>query len=937
MVWLLCSNVYAQRVTVTPLPTQLKMPVTNIHAIMQDSEGYMWYATYGGGLCRDNGYDIDVFRSDRFRHYPLTNNDVISMEESSTGDIWFSTRTGVYKLSKRDYSISLLDARFNNKRAICMQRDKSGQMWMAVGTDILRLTSNGQVTTIYPCTYGRKPAYPVSICISPTGTVWGSQWNGGIFYIRNGRMKTLKWSYPFWPSAMVADEKRKCLWIGTWGGGICQLKYRNGQWIITPQPTTIQRSGEQYNQIINLQAEFDADRLWTSTMTGLYVYHIDSAGKLQVEAMEGYEQDEENIVIDNLCRDRKNNLWVAGFSPHTFIISHSEKDIRHYGLNSDNTALSNIKIMMMAMGTNGFWLFKDRLGLSFYDKNSQNEISCRLQELTGVIAESQDGSLWAGAVDKQIYRIRRQNDRCYVQRIIRPSEVATVLTDNQNGQLFIGTKKSLLCYDYRNDSLYALDDSTSLVRDIAISPRGTLYYISTKHGLCRLGGTTLAPYNQFNHLAIDNRGRLWVSNSQGCIYLYRHGQLSEVKSASTDDGNNVLSMLFDKKGHLWVVSDMQVKEYNPRSGISRIYHVSDNRIGLGSFGIAIRSGQGVCVGGTGGVCFLHTSYALQRNKTDDALVAVSGYVIREQKHFLAKGQKTLTLSASDSKSVELQFTTFDPLHASVTRFAYQLKGLSNEWVMLDEGENKARLLGLPKGTYHLLLRATDENGQWGKVSEVLTICRQPFWWETWWAYLIYVFATLLTGYAVWRYNQQMRYRRDEFDRLLHLLREKDTLLSSYAQVPFLVDEKSVSAQIVSEPLGENMKCEETLTNRVSLEDANTLLTEESIILSDQDQQLLDRAMSLVKEHMSDENYDVDAFAHDMLMSRATLLRRIRSVAGQSPTDFIKTIRLEHATQLILHSNYSLAAISDLCGFSSASYFTKCFKQKYGVLPKNYKA
>ena len=48
-----------------PIPTQQQLPVASIHTLLQDQEGFMWYATRGGGLCRDNGYHIDVFRSDR--------------------------------------------------------------------------------------------------------------------------------------------------------------------------------------------------------------------------------------------------------------------------------------------------------------------------------------------------------------------------------------------------------------------------------------------------------------------------------------------------------------------------------------------------------------------------------------------------------------------------------------------------------------------------------------------------------------------------------------------------------------------------------------------------------------------------------------------------------------------------------------------------------
>ena len=53
----------AQQVLMTDLPTQELLPVAHIHRIFQDSEGYMWYATEGGGLCRDNGYEAHSFNT----------------------------------------------------------------------------------------------------------------------------------------------------------------------------------------------------------------------------------------------------------------------------------------------------------------------------------------------------------------------------------------------------------------------------------------------------------------------------------------------------------------------------------------------------------------------------------------------------------------------------------------------------------------------------------------------------------------------------------------------------------------------------------------------------------------------------------------------------------------------------------------------------------
>ena len=100
--FLITLSVSAQQVVVTELPTQKLLPVAHIHHILQDSEGYMWYATEGGCLCRDNGYQIDVFRSDLNTPNLLSSNDITCLTEDNNHLIWIGTKRGLYKQDKRN-------------------------------------------------------------------------------------------------------------------------------------------------------------------------------------------------------------------------------------------------------------------------------------------------------------------------------------------------------------------------------------------------------------------------------------------------------------------------------------------------------------------------------------------------------------------------------------------------------------------------------------------------------------------------------------------------------------------------------------------------------------------------------------------------------------------------------------------------------------------
>ena len=94
-------------------------------------------------------------------------------------------------------------------------------------------------------------------------------------------------------------------------------------------------------------------------------------------------------------------------------------------------------------------------------------------------------------------------------------------------------------------------------------------------------------------------------------------------------------------------------------------------------------------------------------------------------------------------------------------------------------------------------------------------------------------------------------------------------------------------------------------------------------------------MNHISENMDNENLNVDFLADKMNMSRATFYRKIKGISDLSPNDFIRLVRLKKAAALLRDRKLRINEISDMCGFSSPSYFTKCFFKQFGKNPKDY--
>lgn len=94
-------------------------------------------------------------------------------------------------------------------------------------------------------------------------------------------------------------------------------------------------------------------------------------------------------------------------------------------------------------------------------------------------------------------------------------------------------------------------------------------------------------------------------------------------------------------------------------------------------------------------------------------------------------------------------------------------------------------------------------------------------------------------------------------------------------------------------------------------------------------------MDKIEENISNEQYAVDDLANDLNVSRSMLYRKIRTVSGMSPADFIKDIRLKRAAQLLSTESFTVAEVSYQVGFSDTTYFSTCFKKQFGIPPKAY--
>lgn len=180
---------------------------------------------------------------------------------------------------------------------------------------------------------------------------------------------------------------------------------------------------------------------------------------------------------------------------------------------------------------------------------------------------------------------------------------------------------------------------------------------------------------------------------------------------------------------------------------------------------------------------------------------------------------------------------------------------------------------------------------------------------------------------------------------------KTNISSSHIPVIFLSAKNSLSSKIESLELGIDAYVEKPFSNEFLMATISNLLSNrekmieafkmstyaltDSTILSKTDENFIKTIYKVIEENLENPEFDQDDFAMSMNMSKSSLYRKIKGLFDICPNDFIRLTKIKKAAQLFDGGNDRVAEVCYMVGFSSPSYFAKCFFRQFDVTPKDY--
>ena len=108
-----------------------------------------------------------------------------------------------------------------------------------------------------------------------------------------------------------------------------------------------------------------------------------------------------------------------------------------------------------------------------------------------------------------------------------------------------------------------------------------------------------------------------------------------------------------------------------------------------------------------------------------------------------------------------------------------------------------------------------------------------------------------------------------------------------------------------------------------------------ISMKSPDEKLMERIMAFINNNLDDTDISNEDLADNVGISRVHLHRKMKELTGQTPHDFIRSIRLKKASQLLKRGDISITEVVYACGFGSAASFSTIFKKQFGVSPREY--
>jgi signal transduction histidine kinase/ligand-binding sensor domain-containing protein/DNA-binding response OmpR family regulator len=775
-----------------------------INKIYQDYKGYIWIATeYGLNK-------FDGIKYTNYNHIPndtnsLANNYVQNIYEDKQRTLYIATITGLmtYNRAKDCFETVQMynDGVITLPHVVSIDESLDGTIWIGTSGEGVFKINEGETCAVFAKDVSKviTSNYLNALFIDSKDKLWiGTQNDGLTSYDLQTQQVQI-----FREPAQLSSDKISVITEDT-EGRICVGTHASGLNVYdaeTHRFHAIPYKGASSLTVSSLLVNSNKQLLIGTDGQGLKVY------KRANNLIEDYEMnptpfDFSKSKVHSIFEDQDKNSWLGIFQKGILFVPFKQNKFDYYGYNSyKHNSIGSSCVMSISKDKQGLiWIGTDNDGI--YTINSQGQ---RINHFYDAgtprsapnaalsVYNDSDDNLWVGSYTKGLGRFNKQTGQCDYITQFRDKKVYFV-TEDRNQNILIGTHGSgMYIYnriskrieEYQNKDRKAKGEFS--IETIGNNWINTIIYdtqeriwIGHYRGLDCMDAKTrrlikiksdidMANIVVFD-LFEDTNQTIWMGTSSGLLLYDKQQQYIRKYTESEWLSQNVICGISqDDSSNIWVSTYYGICKLNVENKKVTRYNAGDGLQGNEfTRGAVYRSQEGkIYFGGTNGVTAFYPN-DITDNKRKLKIGLTNFYLSNKAIRLgdmsgenpiintsLADAD-TFTLSYNDN-TFSLEFSSFEYSNPERITYQYMIKELDTEWQSPISGTNNVTYNNLSPDKYTFMIRACD-NDNYSEIKTLFIVITPP-WFQTWWAYLLYLILAILILWIVINYVvSRVRYR-----------------------------------------------------------------------------------------------------------------------------------------------------------------------------------
>ena len=958
------------RFNVSYLNMAAGMPNNFADDIFQDSYGFVWISTHGGGLVRYDGFNYMNFNLGS-SGISLRSNSCRNVYEDHFKRLWIAFEEGPQVLDLKTMQPVIppcenkkVEAQLNKAlKNLCtrMYCDAKGNLWMVSFNLLTRISFNekGEVNRVLSISYPYK-APDLGLCdVYRNGTV--VMCNNGVvseFSVQNNRLAAKNISSMFLPldyryaGAVISYHGK--IWLGTNRGLYNSAKQE------------FHASGTVHllqHEVVTSLAITEDDKLLVGTLCGVDIID-DKTGTIEHWNCSSVNPLSSNFVNSLLAKDGQ--IWVGTETGGITKLAPRQLQLEFFKHDAANPAsLSPNAVNAMYAAPDGtLWVGTVEGGLNALAPGSRNFTHYTMansglpHNSVSTLAADNRGNLWIGTWGTGIAVMNLQQPGRIIPLVVDAKHqpflnfAGVLVYDPINDGMWLGTNDGLFFYDLKRQQLIEPFKG-------CLNVRGCIGSLITRDGKLLMGcvqgmveinlksripgkGDFAVKYHQYKlddpksgvidkilSFCLAKDGKIWLGSNGYGLYCYNYNKEGKtyVKSFTTNNGlanNTVKGIVEDNQGMLWIATDNGLSIFNPKTETFSNYSRKDGLLSSQFyFNGAIRDAKGKIYLGTdeGLMAVTGVNHAVH----NAARLRFTELLVDNQPVFAGSDYldddisiaKRLCIHESD-KSFTIFFSALNYGNDSQGVYLYRMKGYENDWVQLQPGQHSVRYSTLPAGSYQFEVKYIPSFDSDKEQVISVDIKVTPYFWKSWWFVSLMVIAFI--AFLLYIYTSRLEKMRE---------REVEEL---YRPIEAALKDSDEPGKLQS-------RIQMILENQKRYQDSQKKSIEaDRKQVAEKERPFMDIVMEVMEKNYDNSEFGVQELADEMRMNRSVLSKMLNAEAGQPTAQFIRNYRLDIAKKMITENvaNRNITEIAYRVGFNDPKYFTRCFTKQYGESPSAFK-